>query len=159
MDLIVNGTQRVHLTTVMRHHQGICQVRMWPQGLPFDYAWSLDVVDPQAPIRTTSTTPDASSSSSGRVRAPMPGKIVRIHYTVGEVVPANSVVVVMEAMKMEHACTTAVGGIVTELRCRVGDVVDDGAVLVVVEPAPPPPTTTLVPDEPQGSDTAGQVAS
>ena len=39
----------------------------------------------------------------------------------------------MEAMKMEHTITAPTDSIVTEVRCAVGDQVDNGQVLVILE--------------------------
>ena len=69
----------------------------------------------------------------GLVKAPMPGKISRLNYAVGDTVEAGDVVLVMEAMKMEHPCSAPCTGTITEMRFPVDSVVDDGAVLFVVE--------------------------
>ena len=39
---------------------------------------------------------------------------------------------VLEAMKMEHTLSAPADGVVTELRAKVGDQVEAGAVLVVL---------------------------
>jgi propionyl-CoA carboxylase alpha chain len=44
------------------------------------------------------------------------------------------VLVVLEAMKMEHTVRAPFDGTVTEVRVALGEQVDTGAVLVVVEP-------------------------
>lgn len=57
---------------------------------------------------------DASggSISDGGLRAPMPGKIVAAPAKVGDVVTKGQPVVVLEAMKMEHALTAPFDGVV-----------------------------------------------
>jgi biotin carboxyl carrier protein len=50
-----------------------------------------------------------------------------------DAVSAGTVVVVMEAMKMEHAVTAPRDGTVTELHAEPGRAVDTGMVLAVVE--------------------------
>ncbi|MEZ5232558.1 MAG: biotin/lipoyl-containing protein [Acidimicrobiales bacterium] len=65
----------------------------------------------------------------------MPGKIIEVRAAVGDAVIAGQVLVIMEAMKMEHHLTTAADGTVAELRVAVGEQVDNGAVLLVVAPA------------------------
>jgi 3-methylcrotonyl-CoA carboxylase alpha subunit len=52
---------------------------------------------------------------------------------VGDLVDAGQLLVVMEAMKMEHTLRSPSGGRVVEVDCRPGDQVEAGAVLVVVE--------------------------
>ncbi len=51
----------------------------------------------------------------------------------GEVVAAGQLVVVLEAMKMEHAVQATSAGTVTEVTVAEGDQVETGRVLVVVE--------------------------
>ena len=75
------------------------------------------------------------SASDGGLRAPMPGKIVAAPAKVGDVVTKGQPVVVLEAMKMEHALTAPFDGVVAELNVAVGDQVVDGAVLAVVKAA------------------------
>jgi acetyl-CoA/propionyl-CoA carboxylase biotin carboxyl carrier protein len=66
--------------------------------------------------------------------APMPGAIVAVHAGVGASVGAGDPVVTLEAMKMEHAVPSTIGGRVAELRAKPGDQVARGDVLAVVEP-------------------------
>ena len=67
--------------------------------------------------------------------APMPGGVVRVAVAVGDVVEAGQLVVMLEAMKMEHAVHAPSPGTVQEVNVSVGDQVETGRVLVVVTPA------------------------
>ncbi len=67
------------------------------------------------------------------VKAPMPGKIVKLMKAVGAEVGAGEVVVVMEAMKMEYTLKSAAEGRVAEILCAVGEQVSLGAELVRLE--------------------------
>jgi len=69
----------------------------------------------------------------GGLVAPMPGRVLDVRAGVGDRVTAGQVLVVMEAMKMEHHLSAAVDGVVSEVRAEVGAQVDNGAVLVVVD--------------------------
>jgi len=75
------------------------------------------------------------SASDGGLRAPMPGKIVAAPAKAGDAVTKGQPVVVLEAMKMEHALTAPFDGVVAEFNVAVGDQVTDGAVLAVVKTA------------------------
>jgi propionyl-CoA carboxylase alpha chain len=75
-----------------------------------------------------------SEAAAGSLHAPMPGKVMRIDAEVGKTVEEGTVLVVMEAMKMEHSLRSPYSGTVTSVSCRPGDQVEAGAVLVVVEP-------------------------
>jgi propionyl-CoA carboxylase alpha chain len=71
--------------------------------------------------------------SPGSLHAPMPGRVVRVDAKVGENVTAGQVLVVLEAMKMEHTLRAPHDGTVGEVDCSPGDQVDAGAVLVVID--------------------------
>ncbi len=64
-----------------------------------------------------------------QVRAPMPGKIIKVVSTVGSTVIAGETLIVMEAMKMEYTLKAAVTGEVLEILCEVGQQVTLGATL------------------------------
>ncbi|MBG0831054.1 ATP-grasp domain-containing protein [Planomonospora sp. ID67723] len=69
----------------------------------------------------------------GSLLAPMPGTVLRVEVKSGEPVAAGQVVVVLEAMKMEHRITAPAGGTVVELNAAPGRQVEAGAVLAVIE--------------------------
>ena len=71
----------------------------------------------------------------GGCLAPMPGKILAVRVTPGQVVQKGEPLVVLEAMKMEHDVTAPHDGVVREVRVEPGQQVDAGAVLVVLEEA------------------------
>ncbi len=75
--------------------------------------------------------------AAGSARAPMPGGVVRVGVTVGQQVEAGQLLVVLEAMKMEHAVHAASAGTVTDVHVAEGDQVETGRILVVVEDQPP----------------------
>jgi acetyl/propionyl-CoA carboxylase alpha subunit len=75
---------------------------------------------------------DADAAADGCV-APMPGKILKVLVEKGAAVKAGETLVVMEAMKMEHAVKAPHDGVATDVRAKVGEQVDGGALLVVVE--------------------------
>jgi len=71
-------------------------------------------------------------ASDGALRAPMPGKIVATPAKPGDTVTKGQPVVVLEAMKMEHALVAPFDGVVGEIGVSVGDQVVADAVLAVV---------------------------
>lgn len=70
---------------------------------------------------------------AGSLHAPMPGRVVDVNASPGEVVEQGAALVVMEAMKMEHTLRAPHQGKITEMRAAVGDQVDADAILVVIE--------------------------
>lgn len=74
----------------------------------------------------------AGDSASGRLAAPMPGRIRRALVRRGDKVSRGQIVVILEAMKMEHAIRAPHDGVVTRLEHREGDLVEAGAVLAEI---------------------------
>jgi biotin carboxyl carrier protein len=79
----------------------------------------------------------ALAGGSRSLEAPMPGIVAKINVAEGDTVTAHQVVVVLEAMKMEHALEAPGDGIVRRLHCKEGDLVPAGARLIDLEGAGP----------------------
>jgi biotin carboxyl carrier protein len=73
----------------------------------------------------------AGDSHAGLV-APMPGRIRRALVRRGDEVAKGQVVLILEAMKMEHALRAPRDGVVTRLEHGEGDLVEAGAVLAEI---------------------------
>ena len=88
-----------------------------------------------APVRLDASprfpSPEAVETP-GSLHAPMPGRVVRVEARVGDSVRAGQVLVVLEAMKMEHTLRAPHDGVLDEVDCAPGDQVEAGAVLVVI---------------------------
>jgi glutaconyl-CoA/methylmalonyl-CoA decarboxylase subunit gamma len=69
---------------------------------------------------------------SGTVRAPMPGRVVKVLVEPGVTVTKGTGVVVVEAMKMENELSSAVPGVVEKVFVSAGDAVERGAPLVEI---------------------------
>jgi len=75
--------------------------------------------------------------AAGSALAPMPGGVVRVEVAEGDTVESGQLLVVLEAMKMEHAVHAGAAGTVTAVEVTEGDQVETGRILVVVEPEGP----------------------
>ena len=73
--------------------------------------------------------------AEGALVAPMPGKVIKLAVAEGAEVETGDVIVVLEAMKMEHELTAPAAGTIAELRVAEGDQVDAGSALAVIETA------------------------
>jgi 3-methylcrotonyl-CoA carboxylase alpha subunit len=71
-------------------------------------------------------------AGSGDVVAPMPGKIVSVTVEPGANVEQRTLLVVLEAMKMEHRIEAPIAGTVVEVRVRPGELVAGGATLLTI---------------------------
>ena len=72
-------------------------------------------------------------AQDGDIVAPMPGKVIAVDVAEGDTVTAGQRLMVLEAMKMEHALTAPFDGTVSELTVSAGSQVQVDAVLAVVE--------------------------
>ncbi|MGP6085537.1 ATP-binding protein [Antarctobacter jejuensis] len=91
-----------------------------------DYGVAFDLPDPLA--RGT-----GAEGAAGGALAPMPGRVVSVHVSVGQAVEAGDRLAVLEAMKMEHTLTASHAGKVAEVLVRAGDQVEAGTALVILE--------------------------
>src|SRR5439155_10901483 len=73
-------------------------------------------------------------AAGGVVKAPMPGLVVRVEVSVGQVVEAGEGLVVVEAMKMENELRASHRAIVEQIHVSAGDRVEKGAPLVTLSP-------------------------
>ncbi|HET7813256.1 MAG TPA: acetyl-CoA carboxylase biotin carboxylase subunit [Candidatus Baltobacteraceae bacterium] len=106
-----------------------------------DYTGQVRVRDGAAGEFRFSAPPDeqhsthASGDGAGSVRAPMPGKIAKIAVSEGQAVKARDLLVVLEAMKMEHRIEAQGDGTAAAVHVKEGDVVAADALLVELKEA------------------------
>ena len=74
----------------------------------------------------------SNSHDDSGLTAPMPGKILDVNFSAGDSVKKGDVLLVMEAMKMEHKIIAVTDGIVESVNYNVGDQVTQGAELLVI---------------------------
>ena len=83
----------------------------------------VTLVDPQA--QTAS-----SEGASARVMAPMPGRLVQVKVIEGQEVRRGETLLVLEAMKMEHALLAPTDGRIAAVHFKEGEQVEEGAELL-----------------------------
>ena len=79
---------------------------------------------------------DESDAPEDAVLAPMPGKIVSVSVNSGDAVKQGDILLVMEAMKMEHSLTAPRDGNIEEITVSEGDQVTENALLLSLEISP-----------------------
>ena len=70
--------------------------------------------------------------SAGGLTAQMPGRVLSVDVAAGDRVRAGQLLLVLEAMKMEHRITAPHAGTVSMLRVRVGEQIESGALLAEI---------------------------
>jgi len=66
------------------------------------------------------------------VTAPLPGTILKLNVSVGDMVTEGQNLLVMEAMKMENQVQTTKGGKVVAIKVKVGDAVQQDDLLIEI---------------------------
>jgi biotin carboxyl carrier protein len=77
---------------------------------------------------------DVQAEGGGPI-CPLPGTVIAVHVSAGDAFTDGQVLMVVEAMKMEHKILAAGEGTVAEVRFAVGDRVDQGELLVALDHA------------------------
>ena len=85
---------------------------------------------PAAPAAAPAA-PEVTGSGEA-VNAPMPGNILKVNVKVGDAVKSGTVLVVLEAMKMENEIMAPKDGTVAQVLVTKGSNVDTGAPLVTL---------------------------
>jgi 3-methylcrotonyl-CoA carboxylase alpha subunit len=75
-----------------------------------------------------------SAEHEGHFRAPMPGHVLEVRVTEGQEVAQGAVLLVLEAMKMEHSLTAPWPARVVEVKVQAGQRVEEGTDLTRLEP-------------------------
>lgn len=88
---------------------------------------------PRRPAERARPSAAATSDSQDVVRAPMPGRIVRVNVSVGDNVERGQSIVVFESMKMENTIAAPRDGVVSQVHVAADDSVQHGQSLVELE--------------------------
>ncbi len=84
-------------------------------------------------VRVGGAESDSQLHGRQRVSVPMPGKVIAVLVSEGDVVEKGQGLVIVEAMKMENEVRSPSAGVVKEIRVKPGETVEGGAVLVIIE--------------------------
>lgn len=95
------------------------------------HGFPVTIVDPKR-LRSGQNS-DRHHHGVAEIRAPMPGKVVRVQIEAGANVEKGAGLVVVEAMKMQNEMKSPRDGVVVSVNVKAGDTVNAGDVLAVVE--------------------------
>jgi len=94
------------------------------------FRYEIEVRDPR---RWSRQSRGGAHAGAQNIKAPMPGKVVRVLVAVGDAVEAGQGIVVVEAMKMQNELKAPRAGKVIGIAARTGATVIAGEVLATLE--------------------------
>ncbi|MDR6302764.1 3-methylcrotonyl-CoA carboxylase alpha subunit [Nitrobacter vulgaris] len=78
---------------------------------------------------------DEEQTGEDRIVAPLPGTVVALLAEEGALLEKGAPILTLEVMKMEQTLRAPYAGKLKELKCKVGDIVQEGTELADIEPA------------------------
>ncbi|MGH6741692.1 MAG: acetyl/propionyl/methylcrotonyl-CoA carboxylase subunit alpha [Bradyrhizobium sp.] len=79
---------------------------------------------------------DEEQVSEDKIVAPLPGTVVALLAEEGAMLEKGAPILTLEVMKMEQMLRAPFAGVLKKIKCKVGDIVQEGVELAEVEPAP-----------------------
>src|ERR1700754_1600201 len=119
-DLTLDGA-RSHVAAVVEGHELYLRTR----NGRFDLHW----VDPFG-------GDDEEQVGEDKLVAPLPGTVVALLAEEGATLEKGAPILTLEVMKMEQTLRAPFAGVLKKLKCKVGDIVQEGTELAEVEPTP-----------------------
>ena len=86
-------------------------------------------------VEATVSVEAIEDEQAGVIRSDMAGVVASVDVEAGQLIQAGTVLIVIEAMKMQHPLVAAQAGRVEIVRVRVGEIVNEGQVLALVTAA------------------------
>jgi 3-methylcrotonyl-CoA carboxylase alpha subunit len=118
-DLTLDGA-RSHVAAVVDGHELYLRTR----NGRFDLHW----VDPFG-------GDDEEQVGEDKIVAPLPGTVVAVLAEVGATLEKGAPILTLEVMKMEQTLRAPFAGVLKVVKCKVGDIVQEGMELAEIEPA------------------------
>jgi len=118
-DLTLDG-MKSHVVAVIEGHELYLRTR----NGRFDLHW----VDPFG-------GDDEEQVGEDKIVAPLPGTVVALLAEVGATLEKGAAILTLEVMKMEQTLRAPFAGVLKVIKCKVGDIVQEGVELAEIEPA------------------------
>jgi 3-methylcrotonyl-CoA carboxylase alpha subunit len=77
---------------------------------------------------------DEEQVGEDKIVAPLPGTVVALLAKVGAMLEKGAPILTLEVMKMEQTLRAPFAGVLKQIKCKVGDIVQEGVELAEVEP-------------------------
>src|SRR5258708_7217574 len=117
-DLTLDGS-RSHIVAIIEGHELYVRTR----NGRFDLHW----VDPFG-------GDDEEQVGEDRIVAPLPGTVVALLAEQGATLEKGAAILTLEVMKMEQTLRAPFAGVLKVIKCKVGDIVQEGVELAEIEP-------------------------
>jgi 3-methylcrotonyl-CoA carboxylase alpha subunit len=78
---------------------------------------------------------DEEQVGEDRILAPLPGTVVALLAAQGAMLEKGAPILTLEVMKMEQTLRAPFAGVLKLVKCRVGDIVQEGVELAEIEPS------------------------
>jgi len=104
-----------------------------PSGVSLFHEGEVLLFESAPPPNLMGTGSSSGAGRGGAIVSPMPGKIVKVAVKTGDSVAERELLIVMEAMKMEHRIEATRSGTVKSVAVAPGALVASGAILVEIE--------------------------
>jgi len=118
-DLVRDGVKS-HVVAVIEGHELYLRSR----NGRFDLHW----IDPFG-------GDDEEQAGEDKIVAPLPGTVVALLAQEGAVLEKGAAILTLEVMKMEQTLREPFAGVLKAIKCKVGDIVQEGVELAEVEPS------------------------
>ncbi|MGJ4910381.1 acetyl/propionyl/methylcrotonyl-CoA carboxylase subunit alpha [Bradyrhizobium sp. HKCCYLS2033] len=118
-DLVCDGLKS-HVVAVIEGHELYLRTR----NGRFDLHW----IDPFG-------GDDEEQAGEDKIVAPLPGTVVALLAQEGAVLEKGAAILTLEVMKMEQTLRAPFAGRLTAIKCKVGDIVQEGVELADLEPS------------------------
>ncbi len=126
-DVFVYGRHDATFTLSVNHHRQAVTVMRGQD----DEWWVHTLADTYRLYwQTPLPVPQMTEAAKGSLRSPLPGRVIQVLVSEGQVVQAGDVLVIIEAMKMEHRIEAPADGTVSAVYFAAGQMVQADEVLV-----------------------------
>jgi biotin carboxyl carrier protein len=106
-------------------------------GTPYDVELEREVKASKTPTLVRKVVPSKEEKIEKRetggaapIKAPLPGKVMSVKVSKGDIVKKGDVLLIMEAMKMENNVLASQDGVIEVIKVQPGDSVLEGDVLL-----------------------------
>ena len=90
------------------------------------------IVEKAVEISKTKEITEVTTSGNETITAPLPGSILELKVKVGDKVEKGTILLILEAMKMENEIRAPFEATISEIRVKQGESVNVGEVLVIL---------------------------